>query len=98
MKVKTGPLFGFAAIVAALVFGGMAFVKNLTPYLPFAEAKQTMGVVQVMGKLDKTSVTMDGGKLHFDLIEPKTGARMPVVFGHTRPANFLLAIEITAIG
>lgn len=98
MKIKTGPLFGFVAIAAALVLGGMSFVKNLTPYLPFATARQSTGVVQVMGKLDKTSIQMEGRELHFTLIEAKTGDRMPVVFGHTRPANFELAIEITAIG
>lgn len=98
MKVKTGPLFGFLVIAAALVLGGMSFVKNLTPYLAFSAARQSTGVVQVMGKLDKTSIQMEGPDLHFTLIEPKTGERMPVVFGHTRPANFELAIEITAIG
>ena len=98
MKIKTGPLFGFVVIAAALVLGGMSFVKNLTPYLPFATARQATGVVQVMGKLDKTSIRMEGRALTFTIVEPKTGDRMPVVFGHTRPANFALAIEITAIG
>jgi len=98
MKFKMGPVIGLMVIAAALVFGGAAFVRNLTPYLPFAEARTAKGTVQVMGALDKTSVQLVDGGLRFTLIEKSTGARMPVVFGHTKPANFMMAIEITAIG
>lgn len=98
MKVKIGPTVGFVVIAVALVFGGTAFVRNLTPYLPFAQARTATGTVQVMGALDKTSVAMSDGVLRFTLIEKATGERLPVVFGHTRPANFEMAIEITAIG
>ena len=98
MKVKAGPIAGLVVIAASLAFGGAAFVRNLTPYLPFAEARAATGTVQVMGALDKTSVQLVEGGLRFTLIEKGTGARMPVVFGHTKPANFMMAIEITAIG
>lgn len=98
MKFKMGPVIGLMVIAAALVFGGAAFVRNLTPYLPFAEARTAKGTVQVMGALDKTSVQLVDGGLRFTLIEKSTGARMPIVFGHTKPANFMMAIEITAIG
>ncbi|MFY8051418.1 MAG: cytochrome c maturation protein CcmE, partial [Armatimonadaceae bacterium] len=72
--------------------------KNLTPYISFAEAQKTNGTVQVMGGLEKSSVKMTSGNLAFTLVEKKTGTRLPVVFGHTKPANFEMAIEITAIG
>lgn len=98
MKVKAGPIAGLVVIAGSLAFGGAAFVRNLTPYLPFAEARAAKGTVQVMGALDKTSVELVEGGLRFTLIEKSTGARMPVVFGHTKPANFMMAIEITAIG
>lgn len=98
MKVKWGPAAGLVAIAGALALGGTAFVRNLTPYLPFAEARTSQGTVQVMGGLDKTSVSNKGGVLHFTLVEKGTNERLPVVFRHTMPANFLLAIEITAIG
>ncbi len=98
MKFKMGPVIGLMVIAAALVFGGAAFVRNLTPYLPFAEARTAKGTVQVMGALDKTSVQLVDGGLRFTLIEKSTGTRMPIVFGHTKPANFMMAIEITAIG
>jgi len=96
--MKLGPIIASVAIGAALVGAGTAFVKNLTPYITFAEAQKTNGTVQVMGGLEKASVKLTSGDLAFTLVETKTGARLPVVFGHTKPANFEMAIEITAIG
>lgn len=96
--MKLGPIIASVAIGAALVGAGTAFVKNLTPYITFAEAQKTNGTVQVMGGLEKSSVKLTSGNLAFTLVEKKTGARLPVVFGHTKPANFEMAIEITAIG
>jgi cytochrome c-type biogenesis protein CcmE len=96
--MKLGPIIASVAIGAALVGAGTAFVKNLTPYITFAEAQKTNGTVQVMGGLEKSSVKLTSGNLSFTLLEKKTGQRLPVVFGHTKPANFEMAIEITAIG
>jgi cytochrome c-type biogenesis protein CcmE len=96
--MKLGPIIASVAIGAALVGAGTAFVKNLTPYITFSEAQQTNGTVQVMGGLEKSSVKMASGNLAFTLVEKKTVTRLPVVFGHTKPANFEMAIEITAIG
>ena len=96
--MNLGPIIAPVAIGAALVGAGTAFVKNLTPYITFAEAQKTNGTVQVMGGLEKSSVKLTSGNLAFTLVEKKTGARLPVVFGHTKPANFEMAIEITAIG
>jgi cytochrome c-type biogenesis protein CcmE len=89
--MKLGPIIASVAIGAALVGAGTAFVKNLTPYITFAEAQKTNGTVQVMGGLEKSSVKLTSGNLAFTLVEK-------VVFGHTKPANFEMAIEITAIG
>lgn len=96
--MKIGPIVATIAIGAALIGGGMAFVKNLTPYISFAEAQKTNATVQVMGGLEKTSVKLIDGNLAFTLIDKKNGDRLPVVFGHTKPANFEMAVEITAIG
>ena len=96
--MKIGPILATIAIGAALVGGGTAFVKNLTPYISFAEAQKTNATVQVMGGLAKTSVKLIDGNLAFTLIDKKNGDCLPVVFGHTKPANFEMAVEITAIG
>ncbi len=88
---------GIAIIVAALAFGSRAFVTNLTPYVPFAQARQAKGSVQTIGKLDKQSIRYDRGTLEFTLLDDR-GDRMPVVFRGPRAANFEQAVQITAIG
>lgn len=95
--MKPGPLVALAVIFGALAFGARAFVTNLTPYLPFAEARQRDGNVQVMGKLDKGSVVYADGVLRFTLLDGK-GDKMPVRFPRAKPSNFDQAIEVTAIG
>jgi cytochrome c-type biogenesis protein CcmE len=97
--VKKGYWIAAALTLAFLGFGLTAFQKTLTPYLTFDDARQSKGVVQVMGSLDKESDRYDTSKeeLYFDLIDP-AGGRMPVTYRGTRPANFKDAISIVAIG
>ena len=97
--IKPAALLGLVIILSALAFGAKAFVTNLTPYLTFAEARKAHGTVQVMGPLDKASVQSSAAGLQFDIVE-KTNAneRMTVLFKQSKPANFNLAIEVTAIG
>ena len=97
--MKPGPMVAFAVIIGSLGLGARALVANLTPYLPFAEAKTAGRTVQVMGKLDKAAgVRQDGGLLRFTLIEEATGQKMPVAFKQAKPSSFDQAIQITAIG
>jgi cytochrome c-type biogenesis protein CcmE len=98
--VKKGYWIAAALTLAFLGFGLTAFQKTLTPYLTFDEARKSRGVVQVMGGLDKESDRYDTTKeeLHFDLVDPVSGGRMPVTYRGTRPANFKDAISIVAIG
>jgi cytochrome c-type biogenesis protein CcmE len=65
--------------------------------LTFETARAAKSTVQIMGKLDKSSITSDAHALNFTLIS-KEGDRMPVSFTATRPANFSQATEITAQG
>ena len=94
--MKPAAWIGFAIIAGALAFGARAFVTNLTPYITFAQARQTQGTVQVMGKLDKKSIAVNK-TLDFTLVNDR-GDRMPVTFAALRPANFAEAVQITAIG
>ena len=97
--MKPGPMVAFAVILGSLGLGARALVANLTPYLPFAEAKTAGRTVQVMGKLDKAAgVHQDGGLLRFTLIEESTGMKLPVAFKMAKPQSFDQAIQITAIG
>ena len=96
--MKPASLVGLVVILGALVYGAQAFVSNLTPYVPFAEARKATGQVQVMGKLDKKSVHNDVRELYFEIVTPDGSDRMPVSFTAARPPNFEMAIEVTAIG
>ncbi len=87
-------LLGFAA------FSLSSFTKSVTPYVPFAEAREATRLVQVAGGLEKASSRYDdaAGTLHFTLVEPETKATIPVRYDGLKPANFEDAISIVAIG
>lgn len=95
--MKPAAWFGFMIIAGALAFGAKAFVSNLTPYVTFAEARSAKSEVQVMGKLDKTSIRTSSKELAFTIIADN-GDRMPVRFTAAAPANFAMAVQVTAIG
>lgn len=87
-------LLGFAA------FSLSSFTKSVTPYVPFAEAREATRLVQVAGGLEKASSRYndEAHTLHFTLIEPATKATIPVRYAGLKPANFEDAISIVAIG
>ncbi|GAB4455233.1 MAG: cytochrome c maturation protein CcmE [Armatimonadaceae bacterium] len=95
--MKPASWVGLIIILSALGYGMKAFVSNLTPYVPFAQARESKNQVQIMGKLDKSSVQSSVQELAFTLISPEDD-RMPVSFTAARPPNFEQAIEVTAIG
>ena len=91
------------AVVGALVFvalGVYSFKKSLTPYVPFAEARKTPGVVQVAGTLvkDSSRYTEDDKSLHFLLQEKQGTDTLEVVYAGAKPVNFEDAVSIVAIG
>ena len=97
-KMRLVTLIAAVLTLAFLGFGLTAFQKTMTPYLSFDEARKSRGVVQVMGGLDKESDRYDTSReeLSFDLVDPASGGRMPVVYRGTRPANLKDAISIVA--
>jgi len=91
------------AVVGALVFvalGVYSFKKSLTPYVSFAEARKTPGVVQVAGTLvkDSSRYTEDDKSLHFLLQEKQGTDTLEVVYAGAKPVNFEDAVSIVAIG
>lgn len=97
--MKKGPLIGGAVVVASLAIGANAFVKNLTPYVSFEEARHGDGrTLQIVGALDKTRPPKFDGGLNFTLIEEKSGDHMAVRYKQSVPPNFNQAIQITAKG
>ncbi len=86
-------------LVVAVVFGIGSFKKSMTPYISFAEAKRSSGLVQVNGKLaDKNYVVKrDQQYLEFGLKDSQ-GEVMKVEYRGVIPGNFDQAVSIVAIG
>lgn len=86
-------------IAVATVIGVSSFKKTVTPYISFAEARRSSGMVQVNGVLaDKEYVVnQDRQYLSFRLRDEK-GEVMPVEYHGVIPGNFDQATSIVAIG
>jgi cytochrome c-type biogenesis protein CcmE len=91
---------GAALILAFLVLGLTTFSSTMTPYVTFAEAAESVRVVQVMGGLEKGSSRYDttSKTLHFNLVDLETKKILPVAYRDVKPANFEDAVSIVAIG
>ena len=86
-------------LVVAGAFGVTSFKKTMTPYISFAEAKNSSGLVQVNGTLaSKNYVAKPNAQyLQFDLKDQK-GEVMKVEYHGVIPGNFDQATSIVAIG
>ena len=109
MKFMLSPnIIGLTVIACAMGFGFKSLASNLVPYIPFAQAKAagTKGetkTVQIMGRLDTKSISVQQGILFFTMVERDdkgnpTGETVPVRFKGQSGPNFKEAIEVTAIG
>jgi cytochrome c-type biogenesis protein CcmE len=83
----------------AAVIGVTSFKKSVTPYITFAEARQSSGMVQVNGVLaDKNYVAKQEEQyLEFKLRDDQDHV-MNVVYRGVIPGNFDQATSIVAIG
>ena len=90
---------GGVMIVAFLAYGATSFKSNLTPYVTFEEAQQSVRRVQVAGGLvpDSTSYIEDKEMLQFGIVE-EGGDTMTVLYQGIKPGNFEEATQIVAIG
>jgi len=98
--MKKGTLLAIAAIAVFAALGVYSFKKSLTPYVPFAQARATQGIVQVAGTLVKGTprFTEEDKSLHFTLQEKDGAERMDVAYAGAKPLNFEDATSIVAIG
>jgi cytochrome c-type biogenesis protein CcmE len=92
-----------AAVVAGAAFlalGAYSFKSSLTPYVPFAEARKSRGVVQVAGALvkDSSRFAEEDGTLRFTLQESGGSDILDVAYTGPKPSNFEDAVSIVAIG
>ena len=92
-------VLALALVVVAVVIGVRSFNKTVTPYISFAEARRSSGLVQVNGVLaDKQYVMRQAEQyLSFRLRDAK-GEVLPVEYRGVIPGNFDQATSIVAIG
>ena len=97
MKIKH--LVGGILIAICIGVGVFSLRSSMTPYVGFAEAKESDRVVQVAGSLieDTTELDKESGEYHFTL-EDNEGVRMKVSTAEKLPANFLQSTTVVAIG
>jgi len=97
MNVKI--VVALVLLAVAGVFGVTSFKKTMTPYISFAEARSSSGLVQVNGTLaNKNYVAKPNEQyLQFTLKDQK-GEVMKVEYHGVIPGNFDQATSIVAIG
>ena len=92
-------VLALALLAVAVAVGVPSFKKSMTPYISFAEARRSSGLVQVNGVLaDKNYVLKrDEQYLEFQL-KDSHGEAMRVVYHGVIPGNFDQATSVVAIG
>ena len=97
MNIKV--TLALALLATAAAIGVTSFKKTVTPYISFAEARASNGLVQVNGVLaDKNYVAKpDEQYLEFNLKDDKAEV-LRVVYKGVVPGNFDQATSIVAIG
>lgn len=93
-------VIGIIIIVGFIVFGAISLKKSLTPYVGFAQAKNSPETVQIIGKIVEGETYYDtlAQNLVFTLTDRNTRDQMKIIYQGVKPGNFDQAIEIVAIG
>ena len=88
-----------ALLGVAVGVGVTSFKKTVTPYISFAEARRSSGLVQVNGVLADKKYVLEPDRqyLSFRLRDAK-GEVMPVEYRGVVPGNFDQATSVVAIG
>lgn len=97
MKAKY--VIGIAVILGAAVFGATAFQGSVTPYVNFAEAKESGDRCQIMGDIihEKTLYETSSQLLLFT-IQDEQGIPLEVSYKGIMPGNFEQATSVVAKG
>ena len=86
-------------VVLAVVIGVSSFNKTVTPYISFAEARRSSGLVQVNGVLaDKEYVMKQEEQFLSFRLRDARGEVLPIEYHGVIPGNFDQATSIVAIG
>jgi len=97
--VKAKYVIGIAVILGAAVFGATAFQGSVTPYVNFAEAKESGDRCQIMGDIihEKTLYETSSQLLLFT-IQDEQGIPLEVSYKGIMPGNFEQATSVVAKG
>jgi cytochrome c-type biogenesis protein CcmE len=97
MNVKV--IAALALVLVAVGIGVTSFKKTVTPYISFAEARKSSGLVQVNGVLaDKAYVLKPDDQYLSFRLKDEQGEVLPVEYHGVVPGNFDQATSIVAIG
>ena len=92
-------VLALALLVVAGVFGVSSFKKSMTPYISFAEAKRSPGMVQVNGTLADRNYVLERDRQHLEFVlRDSKNETMKVEYRGVIPGNFDQATSIVAIG
>ena len=92
-------ILALVLLVVAATVGVSSFKRTMTPYIGFAEARTTTGLVQVNGKLaDKDYVLKPEEQFLSFKLRDEHGEVMPVEYRGVIPGNFDQAVSVVAIG
>jgi cytochrome c-type biogenesis protein CcmE len=97
MSVKA--VIALVLLVAAAAIGVNSFKKSVTPYISFAEARRSSGLVQVNGTLaDKNYVMKPSEQFLAFKLRDGQGEILNVNYHGVIPGNFDQAVSVVAIG
>ena len=86
-------------LAIAAVFGVSSFKKSMTPYISFAEARRSTGLVQVNGTLADKNYVMKPAEQFLEFrLKDGHGEVLPVRYRGVIPGNFDQALAVVAIG
>ena len=90
---------GLALLAAGAALGVSSFRRSVTPYVDFAEARRTGGLVQVSGRIvDRDPPSASGERRLSFRLRDRQGEVMPVVYRGPMPANFAQTTMVVAVG
>ena len=97
MNVKW--ILALVLVAVGAYFGVTSFKKSVTPYISFAEARQSSGMVQVNGVLADKNYVLKKNEQYLEFkLRDSHGEIMPVAYHGVIPGNFDQATSIVALG
>ena len=97
MNLKVALALGLLGVAVGV--GVTSFRKTVTPYITFAEARRSSGLVQVNGVLADKKYVADPGQQYLSFrLKDSSGEVLPVEYRGVIPGNFDQATSIVAIG